>query len=137
MPQSEVTQPSATSSKTGRSVDSHRLVMETLECHEERERDCAPCTQGNSGYGHGSSHRVQPNSRANHECSPEHRFSGVDGQHPFTRAGGSYGDETLFVAKAAGTDEHQLGGLGQNCCPWATRDGSRIEYSANAPGGRV
>jgi len=70
-------------------------------------------------------------------AAPSSALAGLTGHILFTRAGGSYGDETLFVAKAAGTDEHQLGDLGQNCCPWATRDGSRIVYSANAPGGRV
>jgi Tol biopolymer transport system component len=55
----------------------------------------------------------------------------------FTRAGGTYGDETLFVANADGTGQRQLGRAGVTCCPWATRDGSRIVFGGNGAGGRV
>jgi hypothetical protein len=55
----------------------------------------------------------------------------------FERVGGPYGDATLFAAKADGSDEHQVSELGGSCCPWATRDGSRIVFTANAPDKRV
>jgi hypothetical protein len=49
----------------------------------------------------------------------------------FTRAGGMFGDETLFVANADGAGERRLVRLGSTGCPWATRDGSRIVFGAN------
>ena len=59
------------------------------------------------------------------------------GRIVFTRAGGSFGDDTVFTANADGTDEHQLSDLGEGCCPWATRDDERVLYSTLAPDGRV
>ncbi len=70
-------------------------------------------------------------------ASPSNAITRLTGHILFTRAGGSYGDETLFVAKADGTDEHQLSELGRSCCPWATRDGSRIVFTGIAADGRV
>ncbi len=70
-------------------------------------------------------------------ASPTAGITALAGHIVFTRAGGSYGDETVFVAKADGTDEHQLSELGGSCCPWATRDGSRIVLGASGPGGRA
>jgi hypothetical protein len=55
----------------------------------------------------------------------------------FTRAGGSFGDGTVFTANADGTDEHQLSGLGEGCCTWATRDGERVLFDTLAPDGRI
>jgi Tol biopolymer transport system component len=55
----------------------------------------------------------------------------------FTRSGATFGDETVFTANANGTDEHQLTDLGAACCPWATRDGTRIVFSTPAPDGRI
>lgn len=70
-------------------------------------------------------------------ASPSPAITALAGHIIFTRAGGGYGDETVFVAKADGTDEHRISELGTGCCPWATRDGSRLVVSANAPDGRV
>jgi hypothetical protein len=70
-------------------------------------------------------------------ASPSPGITALAGHIVFTRAGGAYGDETLFVAKADGTDEHQISELGHGCCPWATRDGSRVVVAAGAPDGRV
>jgi Tol biopolymer transport system component len=69
--------------------------------------------------------------------SPSAGITALTGHVIFTRAGGTYGDETVFVAKVDGTDEHQLSELTHGCCPWATRDGSRIVFAANAPDLRV
>ena len=52
----------------------------------------------------------------------------------FTRAGGSFGDETVFVAKANGSDQHRISKIGMSCCPWATRNGSRIEIGGSLRG---
>ena len=62
--------------------------------------------------------------------------TGLRGHILFTRAGGAYGDETLFVARADGTHQHRIGNVGVHCCPWATPDGSRIVFSGGAPDGR-
>jgi dipeptidyl aminopeptidase/acylaminoacyl peptidase len=65
------------------------------------------------------------------------RRADATGHILFTRAGGAYGDETLFVARADGSGQHRISPVGVVCCPWATRSGSRIVFSANGPGGRV
>lgn len=64
-------------------------------------------------------------------------IAGLTGHILFTRAGGIYGDETLFVANADGTGQRRISNLGATCCPWATRNGSRIVFGGNGPGGRV
>lgn len=55
----------------------------------------------------------------------------------FARSGGIYGDGTVFAANADGTNEHQLGGLGEGFSPWATRDGERVLFATLAPDNRV
>ncbi|MDQ3858702.1 MAG: hypothetical protein M3327_09700 [Actinomycetota bacterium] len=55
----------------------------------------------------------------------------------FTRAGGQYGDETIFFANADGTNERRLTDYGINCCPRISRAGKRILFAAPAPGERV
>ncbi len=61
----------------------------------------------------------------------------LSGRIVFTRAGGSYGDETLFTANADGTGEVQVPGFDQGCCPWVTRDGASILFAASAADGRI
>jgi Tol biopolymer transport system component len=56
-------------------------------------------------------------------------ITGLTGHILFTRAGGMYGDETVFVAVADGTGEKQLSDLGGGGGPWALTDGSRITYT--------
>src|SRR5205814_1462979 len=70
-------------------------------------------------------------------ASPSPNITRLAGHVIFTRAGGDYGDETVFVTKADGTDEQQIGELGDSCCPWATRDGSRVVFTTGAPDGRA
>jgi len=65
------------------------------------------------------------------------RPSTLSGHLLFTRAGGSFGDETLYVSKADGTGQRRLSKFGRSCCPWSTRDGSTIVFPANGAGGRV
>ena len=55
----------------------------------------------------------------------------------FTRAGGRFGDETLYVSKADGTSQRRISKFGKTCCPWATRTGSRIVFSGAAPDTRI
>jgi dipeptidyl aminopeptidase/acylaminoacyl peptidase len=59
------------------------------------------------------------------------------GRIVFLRSGGTYGEGTVFTANADGTGEHQLSGLGEGCCVWATRNGERVLFSTLAPDSRV
>ena len=63
--------------------------------------------------------------------------SALQGHILFTRAGGRFGDETLYVAKADGTSQRRISNFGRTCCPWATRSGSRIVFGGSAPDGRI
>jgi WD40 repeat protein len=63
--------------------------------------------------------------------------SALEGHILFTRAGGRFGDETLYVSKADGTSQRRISRFGKTCCPWATRSGSRIVYAGSAPDGRI
>jgi Tol biopolymer transport system component len=65
------------------------------------------------------------------------RPSGLAGHIVFTRAGGAYGDATLFVSNADGTGQRRISRFGVTCCPFATRTGSRIVFAGNAPDGRI
>jgi Tol biopolymer transport system component len=77
---------------------------------------------------------IQPGSAA---YSSTGQDVGALGHILFTRAGGTYGDETLFVARADGTGQRRISRLGGACCPWATASGSRIVFAGNGSGGRV
>ena len=63
--------------------------------------------------------------------------SALPGHILFTRAGGRFGDETLYVSKADGTSQRRLSKFGRTCCPWATRSGSRIVYGGSTPDTRI
>lgn len=60
----------------------------------------------------------------------------LNGRIVFTRAGGVFGDETIFTANADGTAERQLTDYGDSCCVRISRDGTRVLYSALAPDGQ-
>jgi hypothetical protein len=45
-------------------------------------------------------------------------IAGLTGHILFTRAGGSYGDEALFVARADGTGQRRISKLEVTCCPF-------------------
>jgi Tol biopolymer transport system component len=55
----------------------------------------------------------------------------------FTRAGGTFGDETLYVSNADGSNQRRISKFGVTCCPWATRTGSALVFVGNGAGGRV
>jgi Tol biopolymer transport system component len=60
------------------------------------------------------------------------QITGLSGHIVFTRAGGPYGDETLFVANADGSAERRISKLNSTCCPWATPNGSRLDFAGGA-----
>jgi hypothetical protein len=70
---------------------------------------------------------------ASQHPSPTHgdTITGLKGQVVFTRAGGAYGDETIFVANADGTGERRITAP-DRCCPWATSTGSMVVFSEGA-----
>jgi len=63
--------------------------------------------------------------------------SSLSGKILFTRAGGKYGDETVFTANADGSAEQRISGFGVTCCPRWYPDGSHILWAASAPDGRI
>ena len=71
------------------------------------------------------------------QSSASAEVSALQGHILFTRAGGRFGDETLYVSKADGTSQRRLSEFGRTCCPWATRSGSRIVYGGTAPDTRI
>lgn len=64
-------------------------------------------------------------------------LSSLLGKILFTRAGGSYGDETIFTAGADGSHVRRITAFGATCCPRWSPDGTRILIAAQAPDGRV
>lgn len=94
---------------------------------------CAAPAQTGSSPSSGPS-APPPSATASTTASATPAITGLTGHILFTRAGGTYGDETVFVAKADGTDEHQLSGLGASGGPSALRDGSRITSFAVVDG---
>jgi Tol biopolymer transport system component len=67
--------------------------------------------------------------------SEEERAQGLRGRIIFTRAGGTYGDETVFTAVADGSQEQQLTESGVNCCPRVSADGRHVLLAAPAKDG--
>jgi Tol biopolymer transport system component len=59
----------------------------------------------------------------------------LEGRIVFTRAGGQYGDETIFLANAEGTDEQQLTPFGESCCVRISPDGTQVLYAVVADDG--
>ena len=60
----------------------------------------------------------------------------LEGRILFTRAGGEFGDETIFTANADGSDEQQISDFGMTCCPRWTPDGEHILSAAMSDDGR-
>lgn len=76
--------------------------------------------------------------------SPTVAAADLHGKILFTRAGGKYGDETVFTDNADGTDEQRISGFGSapsepltQCCPRWAPDGKHILWAASAPDGRI
>jgi len=61
---------------------------------------------------------------------PTPALSGLTGHVVFSRAGGRFGEGTIFVASIDGTGERQLTRDGNSGGVWGARDGSRITYFA-------
>ena len=61
----------------------------------------------------------------------------LEGRILFTRAGNDFGDETVFTARADGTDEMRIADFGATCCPRWSPDGEFVLSAAMAPDGRI
>jgi Tol biopolymer transport system component len=61
----------------------------------------------------------------------------LTGKILFTRAGGHFGDETVFTATASGRHVRRITGFGKTCCPRWAPDGNHILIGAQAPDGRI
>jgi hypothetical protein len=68
--------------------------------------------------------------------APTLDLAALEGKILFTRAGGVFGDETIFTANADGTDEQQITDFGETCCPRWSPDGAHILSAAMADDGR-
>jgi Tol biopolymer transport system component len=64
-------------------------------------------------------------------------IASLTGKILFTRAGGTYGDETVFTANPDGTDQQRITGFGVTCCPRWSSDGSQVLMAASAPDDRI
>jgi Tol biopolymer transport system component len=64
-------------------------------------------------------------------------LSSLRGEILFTRAGGSYGDETVFTTGANGSNARRITAVGATCCPRWSPGGTRILIAAQAPDGRI
>jgi Tol biopolymer transport system component len=61
----------------------------------------------------------------------------LDGTILFSRAGGPFGESTVFTAHADGTSERRVDELPDGCCPRFSPDGTRILASAVTADGRI
>jgi len=69
-------------------------------------------------------------------ASPTIAVGTLQGKILFTRAGGAFGDETVFTADAADTHELRITGFGVTCCPRWAPDGTHILIAELAPDGQ-
>lgn len=68
---------------------------------------------------------------------PSAAVASVAGTIVFARAGGGYGDETIFVARDDIATAKQVTSPGVNCCPRISPDGKTVAYAAPADGDRI
>lgn len=68
-------------------------------------------------------------------ATPSISVGALQGMILFTRAGGAFGDETVFTADVAGTHELRITGFGVTCCPRWSPDGTSILITESAPDG--
>jgi Tol biopolymer transport system component len=61
----------------------------------------------------------------------------LEGKILFTRAGGEFGDETVYTMNADGSDERRITPFGEQCCPRWSPDGEHILISALSEDDRI
>jgi Tol biopolymer transport system component len=102
---------------------------------------CAACSGGDTTTSTATSRATgtssDPTSGASSPASRSISVAGLEGKLLFARAGGEFGDETVFAAEATGADELQLTPFNLHCCARWSTDGSQILLAAPAPDGRI
>lgn len=78
-----------------------------------------------------------PSASASASTEPGINVSGLTGRITFSRAGGTYGDETIFVMNADGTGEQLLTTLGGGAEARLRRDGGRLLFATGGPDDRL
>ena len=71
------------------------------------------------------------------EASDDIPLADLRGTILFARAGGEFGDETVFTVGVDGVDERRLTEYGVTCCARSSPDGTQILLAANAPDERI
>jgi len=80
----------------------------------------------------------QPAAQGSSAAFPSARtFAGPPGTLLFTRAGGSFGDETIFTTRTDTTAEQQVNETGKGCCPRFSPDGAHVLSAASTADGRI
>lgn len=99
---------------------------------------CTSSSRSQAGSSATASRGSLPASPSTEGVAPTPTISVGDlqGRILFTRAGGNYGDETVFTADADGTHEQRITGFGKTCCPRWSPDGTYILIAAFAPDDR-
>jgi hypothetical protein len=97
----------------------------------------AACTSGAGSSPSAKGSPTAPPSSGPGSSSSAIAVGSLRGNLLFTRAGGSFGDETIFIAAVDGTHERRITEPDASCCPRWTSDGSHILMSASAPDGRI
>ncbi len=64
-------------------------------------------------------------------------ITGLTGVIVFARAGGQFGDDTIFTTTARDSGERQVNESGDGCCPRISPDGTRILASTTTTDGRT
>jgi Tol biopolymer transport system component len=122
-----------------RSVAPHRRnplpALPTLTAAVLLALTTSSCGQATSSSTVGSAPTATYDASPSPSAEPSFDPPELDGRIVFTRAGGQYGDETIFLANADGTDERQLTPPDQSCCVRISPDGTHVLYSALAPDG--
>lgn len=78
-----------------------------------------------------------PSASASASTEPGIAVSELTGRITFSRAGGNYGDETIFIVNADGTGEQQLSALGGAAEARLRRDGDRLLFATGGPDDRL
>jgi len=79
---------------------------------------------------------VAPATAAPPSVPPTPALTGLTGRIVFTRAGGSYGDETVYLASIDGSGEQRLTDFGKSGGPTPVLHGTKVVIGGAAPDGR-
>jgi Tol biopolymer transport system component len=97
----------------------------------------ASCTSGGGSSSSAKGSSTTPPTSESGSSAPTIGLGILRGKLLFTRAGGKFGDETIFTAAADGTHERRVSGFGATCCPGWSSDGRYMLMAASAPDGRI